>query len=53
MLLLFYFVGRSCFFQTFVTYSFIIELHVRDHARQHLPDIFAAAQDQDGGAGGT
>lgn len=30
MLLLFYFVGRSYFFQTFVTYSFIIELHVRN-----------------------
>lgn len=30
MLLLFYFVGRNRFFQTFVTYSFIIELHVRD-----------------------
>ena len=30
MLLLFYFVGRNRFFQTFVTYSFIIKLHVRD-----------------------
>lgn len=30
MLLLFYFVGKSCFFQTFVTYSFIIELYVRN-----------------------
>jgi len=30
-----------------------VELHVSDHAWQHLPDVFAAAQHENGGAGGT